>query len=288
MSTTIESIILEATHPAEFSSGVAGATLLNLTLNDFSTPLQHLKKDHSVFVASRGNDAYVIKTRPVFSTYQIPDSVRNEIIINRKLSGDDRFVKFHGYFFDEYNDELCLCLVFDFLAKARTLDQCVSLTLKTKESLFNDLIHIVKHLHSMNIVHRDIKPRNILVHNNKVYLIDFGLSTFGDKSSTRAGTLPFMAPELYTTSTKNFDRSVDIWACGITLWYLISGNIPFINNQKETIKQTLCNVAAASVEAESDDHLINFVNYDKILKSDSVAIKIKNMLKPNSSERKFA
>jgi len=37
---------------------------------------------------------------------------------------------------------------------------------------------ILEHLHKLNVIHRDIKPENFLVDQNKLYIIDFGLSTF--------------------------------------------------------------------------------------------------------------
>ena len=44
--------------------------------------------------------------------------------------------------------------------------------------IINQLFNIINSLHTNSIIHRDIKPENFLIHDNKVYIIDFGLSTF--------------------------------------------------------------------------------------------------------------
>lgn len=99
--------------------------------------------------------------------------------------------------------------------------------------LFRRLIEIVEavhacHSHANCIVHRDIKPDNVLINErNEVKLIDFGISRAGgiDLLSGLAGTLEYMAPELYRGETTT--PATDIYALGIMFWELIVGKTPF-------------------------------------------------------------
>ncbi|WP_349372018.1 serine/threonine-protein kinase [Salinarimonas sp.] len=86
------------------------------------------------------------------------------------------------------------------------------------------------HIHSANVVHRDIKPQNIRVSSEgTVKILDFGLSrSVGVDSKTRSviGTSEFMAPELFGEQTISFSSSVDIYAFGVTLLKIFNIAIP--------------------------------------------------------------
>ena len=86
------------------------------------------------------------------------------------------------------------------------------------------LFQAINHCHAQNIVHRDIKPDNIMITaNNTVRLIDFGLSkaSKGNKQlQTVAGTPYYMAPEVLEGS---YSKQADIWSLGVLLYTLISG-----------------------------------------------------------------
>lgn len=97
---------------------------------------------------------------------------------------------------------------------------------------FCDIISGVEYLHMNNIIHRDIKPENILVtDNNKVKIADFGVSRIftdeNDVIKTLIGTPAFYAPEMFSENGKSYDCSVDLWACGITLYCMVYGTVPF-------------------------------------------------------------
>lgn len=112
----------------------------------------------------------------------------------------------------------------------------------TDESLIwrfvKDVSSGLAYLHSKNILHRDIKPDNVLVDNEGNFLItDFGVSTKMKstlrRNSTRSvtdedisGTIGYMAPELFTKNPEAV-KATDIWAFGATLFEIINGELPF-------------------------------------------------------------
>ena len=110
-----------------------------------------------------------------------------------------------------------------------------------------EIASAIKHLHNNSIVHRDIKPQNILIHNypTDIRLIDFAFSALLDPSITSStmvnvGTIAYMAPELYSglslstvgTGPRYLPRSkidlssVDIYCFGATLFHAITGELP--------------------------------------------------------------
>ena len=81
------------------------------------------------------------------------------------------------------------------------------------------------------IIHRDIKPENILVdENDDVKLSDFGVSFMmengTDDISTSAGSYYYYSPEACLGANYKGKKS-DIWACGVTLYYMIFKKHPF-------------------------------------------------------------
>jgi len=110
-------------------------------------------------------------------------------------------------------------------------------------SYFKQLITTVGYLHHNRIVHRDIKPSNILLSKNrqKILLCDFGMAkiftgkNFAGACSDTKGTHCFFSPEMCSIGNSKFSGYFhDIWCCGITLYSMLFGRLPFIKRLSQT------------------------------------------------------
>ena len=127
--------------------------------------------------------------------------------------------------------------LFSFVKKRRKISEKIS------KYLFRQIILGLNHIHSHNIVHRDIKLENILIDfKNNIKICDFGIGTILKSSDDllyeQWGTPIYMSPEVLLSNKKNNigykGFPVDIWACGIALYIMLSGTFPFITDNNES------------------------------------------------------
>ncbi|CBI18055.3 unnamed protein product, partial [Vitis vinifera] len=105
--------------------------------------------------------------------------------------------------------------------------------LATKTKIYFQLISAIGYCHSRGVFHRDLKPENLLLDENwNLKVSDFGLSAVKDQIRadgllhTLCGTPAYVAPEIL--AKKGYDGTkVDIWTCGIILYVLNAGYLPF-------------------------------------------------------------
>ncbi|CAH9086592.1 unnamed protein product [Cuscuta epithymum] len=98
---------------------------------------------------------------------------------------------------------------------------------------FQQLISAIDFCHSRGVYHRDLKPENLLLdEDGHLKVTDFGLSAFSDHLRqdgmlhTTCGTPAYVAPEVI--AKKGYDGAkVDIWSCGVILYVLLAGFLPF-------------------------------------------------------------
>jgi hypothetical protein len=158
-------------------------------------------------------------------------SVQNEIKILQKLDHPN-IVKLY----DKIDTPKYLYIILEFVS-----GHSLSTSIKKKPSrrldefeankYFNELLQALDYCHSKGITHRDIKLENTLVDTvfKKVKLIDFGFATcFGNDKKVKifCGTPSYMAPEIVARK-EYLGPPVDIWAAGVLLFVLVTGNFPF-------------------------------------------------------------
>lgn len=95
-------------------------------------------------------------------------------------------------------------------------------------------ILILEHLHSQNILYRDLKPENaVMDRNGYLNLIDLGTGKImsednGYRTFTIIGTPHYMAPEIIEVQGYSFP--VDLWSLGVVMYEMMCGILPFANN----------------------------------------------------------
>ena len=117
---------------------------------------------------------------------------------------------------------------------------------KRAAEIIRKLSSAVYYLHSFGIIHRDVKPENILMTDNTenadIRLLDFGLSKIvrsGEKCTEPYGTLSYVSPEVLQDIP--YDERCDLWSIGVITYLLLSGVLPFDdeNNIKEIARKTV-------------------------------------------------
>lgn len=165
---------------------------------------------------------------------------QKEARILRLLAGHEGVPKVFGII--EVMNKKALVQEFIF---GKTLYEVIERELKEKEaeSVVIQLTDVVAHAHDLGIVHRDIKPGNIMVRpNGTIKLLDFGAAKElkeKEMSATVTGSRPYMAPEQIMGKSQ---RCSDVWAIGVVMYVLYTGMFPFYHEVEKVLMDIILRV----------------------------------------------
>jgi serine/threonine-protein kinase len=108
------------------------------------------------------------------------------------------------------------------------------MSLLEKLSVMIDVCNGLSYAHQRNVIHRDIKPGNIMVLNDgTAKIVDFGIARVGDRRMTKTdqviGSLHYMSPE--QIQDRPLDAGSDIFSTGVVLYQLLTGALPFESSE---------------------------------------------------------
>ena len=122
--------------------------------------------------------------------------------------------------------------LFDYIVSRGKLDE------QEARALFQQILSGIEYCHIHGVVHRDLKPENLLLDaENKIKLADFGLSNRlkdGQFLKTSCGSPNYAAPEVISGSLYA-GPEVDVWSCGVILYALLCGSLPFDDENIRTL-----------------------------------------------------
>jgi calcium/calmodulin-dependent protein kinase (CaM kinase) II len=148
--------------------------------------------------------------------------------------------------FDVYDTEDSLDMVLELCQQSTLYDRLMKssndgLSEGRCASIMKQLLTAIAHCHRFGIVHRDIKPDNILFDEmNRVKLADFGSADWVGEEGTLSGVVGtpyYVAPEV--VMGRDYNEKVDVWSAGVVLYVLLAGFPPFYGETAEEIFQAV-------------------------------------------------
>lgn len=139
----------------------------------------------------------------------------------------------------ETNGEICIVMeMIEGISLDRYIESKDNRRVSEKEAIpiICDVLEALNYAHKKAIVHRDVKPSNVLLnHDNRALLIDFGIAlAVGEERHTRTGqtigTPLFMSPEQITTPKQVYHTS-DVYSVGCVLYKMLTGRAPFVKGE---------------------------------------------------------
>ncbi|RXG60505.1 Death-associated protein kinase 2 [Armadillidium vulgare] len=196
---------------------------------------------------------FIKKRRTTSSRRGLPVPViLREVEVLQNLGSHSNIISLHQVFDNGQNFILVLELVrggelFEHIShKERLSEEEASLFVK-------QILEGIKHMHSLSVVHLDLKPENVLLlsrNHHHIKLIDFGLSRkvkLEEDIREMLGTAEFVAPEI--VSYEPLSIATDMWAVGVITYILLSGTSPFMGETKQDI---FCNISGVSYSFSED------------------------------------
>ena len=211
-------------------------------------------------VSAVHKETHVARAIKIINKYKLhsEDSrtkVINEVMILRRLD-HPHIVKIFEFYEDEFN----LYVVMELCKGGELLDTIIkkgSMSEADASHFMQQIFSAVYYMHSSGIVHRDLKLENMLLDNKlsrNIKIVDFGTACElprHKKLTQTVGTLNYIAPDIFK---KRYNEKCDMWSCGVILYILLTGKLPFAGKDK---KQTIASISKGnySLELPIWDHI---------------------------------
>ena len=180
-------------------------------------------------ISKKTNKIYAIKVCNELEKYY--DSIINELNILRLVKNKSNNIeKFYGVYYSK--EENTIWIILEYFEYGNIMSYLTQINYPMNEEIIATIIQNVLfgllYLHSINIIHRDIKCQNLLLSKEgRVKISDFGISINKNNINynNRVGTPYWMSPEVI--NRQKYNEKTDIWSLGIICYELCEGEPPY-------------------------------------------------------------
>ncbi|GMT25611.1 hypothetical protein PFISCL1PPCAC_16908, partial [Pristionchus fissidentatus] len=141
------------------------------------------------------------------------------------------------------------------------------------KKMVSELLRALKYLKSVNVMHRDLKPGNLAIGNNKLTLLDFGLARVMDEGNAMTsgpGTKYYVAIETVAfgdrTVPQIYNKKADIWSIGAILYEMLTGKILFEASNSTLKAIEICGPIPDNVMSSIFEQIVHKSIRDSLLK----------------------
>ncbi len=266
-------------------------------LNERYTSLKLIGKGEfgEVYHGFRKTDNKEMAIKVVFDIYE-ESNIGLEVVTLKLLQDSNNpykqlIVRYYNSYYDPENYNYIIEMEY---IDGWDMDEFVKLKSKTKEELYYYLLLIaadvskgLKYMHSKDIIHNDIKASNIVIRKENYFpkIIDFGLSNLKGYPN-RIGFPYITSPEFISSMDENRKGiptpESDMWALGVTLYKIVTGEYPFGGRGIHEIHQNIMN--NPSPKLTTNNTLLNNVvngSLDKNIKTRLTPDQVTTMIENN-------
>ena len=142
------------------------------------------------------------------------------------------------------DDQLYICMAYYEGESLRQKIKKGPITFEESLDIFYQIAQGLKTAHEEQIIHRDIKPGNIIITNKgEIKIVDFGLAKLAGEKITESistkGTIAYMSPEVIRGLPE--DHRTDLWSLGVVFYEMLTGHLPFRGEYPEPLMYSILN-----------------------------------------------